>query len=189
MSDDFVQIENCFYLGRVSKVHGLKGNVSVKIEADNPEEYSNLESVFLKIQGKLVPFFVEEISIGAKGMANIKFEDIEAERWAKFLIGAEMYLPEEMLPELDETTFYFHEIKGYTVVDTVHGEIGEVQEVIEYPHHSILSVNCNGTEVLIPIADATIGDVDRSKNILHVSTPEGLLDLYLNNETEDDFLD
>jgi len=188
MPEDFVQIDDCFYLGRVTKVHGLKGNVSAKIEADTPEEYLDLESVFLKIQGKLVPFFIEEITINSKGMATITFEDVKSERWAKFLVGAEMHLPEEMLPELDETTFYYHEINGFTVIDTNHGEIGLIKEVLEYPNHSILSVIYKGIEVLIPIADETIGNVDRVGKTLQVTTPEGLLEVYLNDEKEDDFL-
>ena len=58
--------EDCYQLGEVIKTHGLKGEVSVLLDVDFPEEYSELESVFLQMEGNLVPFFIDSIQIHDK---------------------------------------------------------------------------------------------------------------------------
>ncbi len=47
-------------LGRISKVHGFEGAVTVKLEKNLIENIPDMESVFLEIEGKPVPFFIEE---------------------------------------------------------------------------------------------------------------------------------
>lgn len=70
-----MNIDACYQLGYVIKKHGVKGEVSVLLDVDFPEEYSELESVFVEINQKLVPFFIEAIQI-RDDKAVIKFEHI-----------------------------------------------------------------------------------------------------------------
>ena len=55
--------EDCFYLGRVAKTHGLKGEVTIKLEADDPSAYLEMKHFFLEINKVLTPFFVEKITM------------------------------------------------------------------------------------------------------------------------------
>jgi len=57
--------------------------------------------------------------------------------------------------------------------------IGIITEVLEYPHQAVLSINFRNKEILIPITDEIIVNVDRDKKHLYTNTPEGLIDLYL----------
>ena len=75
--------------------------------------------------------------------------------------------------------FYFHEIIGFTVVDTEKGELGPVTDVLEYPTQAILQVMKGKKEILIPILDQVIQNVDRDNKILTITAPEGLIDMYL----------
>jgi hypothetical protein len=75
--------------------------------------------------------------------------------------------------------FYYHEIVGFTVVDTEKGELGAVSEVLEYPTQAILQIMHGKKEILIPILDHVIQNVDRDKKILTITAPEGLIDMYL----------
>ncbi|WPC11379.1 hypothetical protein LEQ05_03310 [Riemerella anatipestifer] len=52
--------EDCYFLGKITRKHGLSGNVILKLDTDQPEFYNKLESIFVEINGLLVPFFIEK---------------------------------------------------------------------------------------------------------------------------------
>ncbi len=170
--------EDCFYLGRVAKTHGLKGEVTIKLEADDPSAYLEMKYFLLEINKVLTPFFVEKIAMnGDKFFVGV--QDVKTIEQAQNLVGKSVYLPMEMLPKLSGNQFYFHEIKGFTVVDTEKGVLGPVSEVLEYPTQAILQVMKEDKEILIPILDQVIRNVDRDKRMLTITAPDGLIDMYL----------
>ncbi len=170
--------EDCFYLGRIAKTHGLKGEVTIKLEADDPTVYLEMKHFFLEINKVLTPFFVEKITASGDKF-YVAVQDIKTVEQAQNLVGKAVYLPLEMLPQLSGKQFYYHEIVGFTVVDTEKGELGPVTEVLEYPTQAILQVMKGKKEVLIPILEHVIQNVDRDKKILTITAPEGLIDMYL----------
>ena len=50
--------DECYRLGHIVKTHGLKGAVTIELDVDYPEEYDEMESVFLEQSGNLIPFFI-----------------------------------------------------------------------------------------------------------------------------------
>jgi 16S rRNA processing protein RimM len=170
--------EDCFYLGRVSKTHGIKGEVTIKLDVDDPSAYTGMKYFLLNINKVLTPFFVEKIvSSGDKFFVTI--QDIRTIEAASALTGKEVYLPLEMLPKLSGKQFYYHEIKGFVLIDAEKGELGPINEVIEYPTQAIIQVFKDKKEILIPILDQVIQKVDRKAKKLYVKAPEGLIDMYL----------
>ena len=173
-----MRIEDCYQLGYVSKTHGLQGEISVILDVDVPEAYEELESVFLELpnSGTLIPFFVDTIDIQAQ-RALIKFEDIDSIEQAQELVKANLYLPLNTLPELEDGQYYFHEIIGYRVVDEQLGELGSVKDVYAGSGQDLIAMDYKNQEVLIPINDELVPRVDKSAQIVHTNLPEGLLDL------------
>ena len=170
--------EDCFYLGKIAKTHGLKGEVTIKLDADDPSAYLEMKHFFLEINKVLTPFFVEKITPNGDKFF-VQVQDIKTVEQAQNLVGKSVYLPLEMLPKLSGKQFYYHEIVGFTVVDTEKGELGPVTEVLEYPTQAILQVMKDKKEVLIPILEQVIQNVDRDKKVLTITAPEGLIDMYL----------
>ena len=170
--------EDCFYLGRVAKTHGIKGEVTLRLDVDDPSAYLNMKYFLLEINKVLTPFFVERIvSSGDKFYVTI--QDIKTVEAASALTGKEVYLPMEMLPKLTGKQFYYHEVKGFMVVDAEKGELGPINDVLEYPTQAILQVFKGQKEILIPILDHVIQKVDRKAKKLYITAPEGLIDMYL----------
>ena len=128
--------EQCYDLGFVSKTQGYKGTLILHLEVDFPESYSNLESVYVLKNNKLIPFFIEDIAILHKGFARVKFEDVDTEEQSLALVKCKLYLPIDTLPELEDDQFYYHEIVGFTVIDSSLGDIGIVIEHIDIPGKS-----------------------------------------------------
>ena len=112
-------------------------------------------------------------------LLRVDFEGVKDEASADKIIGSELYLPLNMLPPLTGNKFYFHEVIGFTLMDEVHGNIGVVKAVNDSASQELFEVEKDGKELLIPISDDFIKEVDRDNKIILIETPEGLVDLYL----------
>ena len=173
-----MNIDECYQLGYVIKKHGLKGEVNVLLDVDDPVQYTALESVFVEINQKLVPFFIESIQIKGN-KALVRFEDINSVEQAEQLQSCALYLPLTLLPKLDDHRFYYHEIIGYQVVDQRLGAIGKVKDVYTSGKQDLLAIEFQSKEILVPVSDEVVGKVDRELATLAVTLPEGLLEIYL----------
>lgn len=169
--------DECFYLGRITKPFGVKGQVVFFLDVDDPEEYATLDSVLIDVKGTLVPHFIKELRLNGN-KATVTFEELSPEE-SLALVGRELYLPLDVLPQLEGNRFYFHEVVGFAVIDQQRGPIGTLQSVIEYPAQPLFQIDCNGTEILIPVIDPVIKQVDREGRTLHIAAPKGLIELYL----------
>jgi len=175
-----VELKDCFYLGKITKKYSFKGELIISLDTDEPEIYKNLKSVFININGRLIPYFIEKSKSQKKATLRVKFEDINSEEEALSIINKEVYLPLENLPELKGKKFYYHEIIGYNVVDTNHGNIGIIIKVEDKTSQSIFIIKNNGKEILIPVNDNIIQMINRKNKTIHITAPNGLIDLYLN---------
>jgi 16S rRNA processing protein RimM len=173
---------DCFHLGYIAKLHGFKGEVSLFLDVTNPEDYATLDAMFIEINGHLTPFFVESLKLKNKGFAAIKLEGVNTENDARLLLRKNVYLPASILPELEGTNFYDHEIVDFSVEDINHGDIGKVVQIIDLSANPLIQIEKDGVELLIPLQDNVILEVDRKNKILKVSAPPGLVELYLGNK-------
>lgn len=168
--------EECYYLGKITKPYGLKGEVILFLDVDSPEEYADLDSAFVEIKGNLIPYFFQIQNINGN-KATVAFEDITKEE-ALGLVGCELYLPLENLPKLTGNQFYYHEVTGFKIVDSKHGDIGTLQTILDYPAQPLFQIMKGETEILIPLIDQVIDKVDRAQKTIFITAPAGLIDLY-----------
>ncbi|MBS4012241.1 MAG: 16S rRNA processing protein RimM [Bacteroidetes bacterium] len=175
-----MEISECFLLGYVSKLFGYKGDVIFFIDADEPENYLEMESVFVKKNNKLIPFFIDRIQKHSKqNNLIVKFQDINSAEQAELLVGSELYLPLSFLPKLTGNKFYFHEVIGFKVSDKDKGIIGEIKDIIDVGSTPIFQVFAGHKEILLPIHDNFLVSVDKDSKTIFYKAPEGLIDMYL----------
>lgn len=174
-----MKLKDCFFIGHVSRKHGYKGDLLIKLDVDDPLRYKNLESVFLNKKGRLIPFFVSSCKLTQKGFLHIHFEGIDNEIEADKLQNCGLYLPLSFLPPLAGNKFYYHEIEGFTVIDKNYGKVGVMKEVVNEAVQALFCIENGAKEVLIPIVDSVIDKVDRENKCLHLICPEGLIEIYL----------
>ncbi len=170
--------DDCFYLGRIAKTHGIKGEVTIRLDVDDPSAYHDMKYFLLEINKVLTPFFVEKLTCSGDKVF-VKVQDINTVEAASALTGKEVFLPLELLPKLSGKQFYYHEVKGFLLIDEIHGELGPINDVIEYPTQAIIQVFKDKKEILIPILDQVIQKVDRKTKKLYIQAPDGLIDMYL----------
>ena len=171
--------DDCFFFGKITKTHGLKGEITIKLDVANPGDFSALKYVLVEEKGNLIPYFIENQKINGDKMF-VQLQDVRKVEQAAAFLGKAVFLPNELMPELDEDEFYYKEIVGFKLVDVAKGEIGKISDVLEYPTQAVIQVMKEGKEILIPIHDDIIEKVDKKAKTLTVNTPEGLIDMYLN---------
>lgn len=170
---------DCFFFGKITKTHGLKGELTVKLDVANPGDFKDLRYVLIEDRGNLIPYFIENQKINGDKMI-VQLQDVKKVEQAVAFMGKAVFLPNELMPELEDDDFYFQEIVGFKMVDVLKGEIGEISNVLEYPTQAVIQVMKDGKEILIPIHDDIIQKVDKKAKILTVKAPEGLINMYLN---------
>jgi 16S rRNA processing protein RimM len=171
--------EDCFYLGRIVKKYSFKGELLAKLDTDQPELYEYLDAMFVQVRNNLIPFFIESSQLHKSDLLRIKFEDVDSEADADALLKSELYLPLEFLPKLEGNKFYFHEVIGFNITDKSFGNIGVIKAINDSTAQALFEVDRDGIEILIPMNDEFIVEVNRKNKTITVETPPGLIDLYL----------
>jgi len=136
-----------------------------------------LESIFVELNTGLVPFFIEKCQLHKSALLRIKFDQVNNEQEAESLIKKEVYLPLNMLPPLEGTKFYYHEVIGFEILENDQ-PVGTVIKILDQGVQALFEIKKeDGTSSLIPIHDDFILEVNRDSKRIHVQLPEGLLDL------------
>ena len=168
--------EECFFLGIISKKHGYKGDVNVKLDVNIYEKYKELDYIFIDLNGNLVPFFISSLRFKNNNIALVKFEDINNEDSANSLIGKSIYLPLDLLEE-DERPL--KALLHFQVIDINHAELGQLIAIQENNLQDLMVIDFKGKELLIPFVENYIESIDHKKKEIYLKTPDGLIDLYL----------
>ncbi|PRD54272.1 ribosome maturation factor RimM [Sphingobacterium gobiense] len=172
-----MNINEAFYIGYITKTRGLKGELQLFFEFEDYDEL-DLDVLFLEVNKKLVPYFVDSIKLHNNSTAYLNLEDIDHVDKTKELIKKKVYLPKDKMPERDPDDFRYTDLIGYVVVDEHDGEIGEIIDVQEFPQQFIATVDFAGKELMFPLSEDLILGIDEDEHIIEVELPEGLIDLY-----------
>ncbi|HNS17286.1 MAG TPA: ribosome maturation factor RimM [Bacteroidales bacterium] len=168
---------DCCYVGRIVKSFGYKGQVMVLFNQDTAETFAAIPSLFIELEGELVPFFLEDFQIRGDDTALVRFDDISSESQAKHLLNRDLYIPRDALPGRDHAPKLATWIEGYKVFDQRQGYIGDVRDLISLKEQELLKVAGPVKEILIPAVEPFIIRIDKRRREIHLDLPEGLLDL------------
>lgn len=177
--------DECFYLGYFSKLIGTKGELALQLDVDSPSDYIHLNRVLVQMKKEdqqLVPFFFQKTELQDKAVLRCKFEDINKISMAKSLIGKAVYLPLNQLKPLKDDQFYYHEVIGFEIIDLQYGSLGKIKEVIDLHSSQLFVVKSKKKEkkeILIPIHDDILCEIDKKLQTITVDCPSGLIDLYI----------
>lgn len=173
-----ISINEVTKIGYITKTRGLKGEIQVYFDFSDYEEV-DFEVLFIEIDKKLVPFFVESAQIHQNSTGYFFLEDIDHIDKAQALVKKSVYLQNDKMPVREEGDFYINDLKGYVVHDKAHGELGEIIEINEFPQQDIAVVQYHGKELLFPLNENFIVEINEEEGILEVDLPDGLIDVYI----------
>lgn len=172
-----IRKKDCTLLGTLVKTHGTKGSILLLFRDLNIEDIKGKESVFVEIDGLLVPFFIEEFHERTKDSANIKLRDIRTEIQAKEFIGYDVYIAKSQVRRKKRETTGIQGIAGYRVEDQNLGFIGIAESIADIANNPLLRVQHEGRVYLIPVHQDIIIEIDDKEKVIVVEAPEGLFEL------------
>lgn len=165
--------DSVYKIGTITRTHGVRGEVSMSF-TDDVWDRAEAEYLVLRIDGILVPFFLEEYRFRSEYVALLKFIDYDTAEAAEKLRGVEVYFPYECTPQRDaDEPYEWRSLVGFRVIDVQHGEIGLIDRVDDSTANVLF---CIGSR-LIPAVEDFVQEMDFSKRTILMNLPEGLLDL------------
>lgn len=179
--NDLIQI------GYIVKAKGLKGAVKVSFEAfflDFLAENA-ADCIFVKSKTGIVPYFIEKTNFKALPYPLVHFEDVDTREKAQRIEKCAIYFeqaPLQMYIDQEAEEWTWADLIGFTLLKTDGSELGKIEEIFDLPQQEVAQVFYKGEEVLIPLNEDFIQDLDMDKRELTVELPEGLLELYIDKE-------
>src|SRR5688500_2687620 len=125
-----MNIDTCYKIGFIMKPHGLKGQVTIALDPEAPDDFSSIDTVFVHVRERLLPFFIEGISLKGN-KAFLKLEEINTPEDAQHISKSALYLPKTARPKSGRGAFYDDEVIGFEVADTAIGSLGKITEVVQ----------------------------------------------------------
>ncbi len=167
---------NLYPLGKISKVHGLSGEISFTLNSVIVFD-EELQYLFVEIDGIPVPFFVEEMRFSTDTTGFLKFEDVDRAEEARFLTGLPLFIEKKYL--IDDSVVQNDEgyYEGFLIVDEFAGNIGIVKYIDTTTDNHLFVLESDGNEILIPVSEEYIQNIDNDKRMIYMRLPEGLLEL------------
>lgn len=166
-------------VGRVARVHGLRGQIVVNPETDFPDARFRIGSVVYRVatDGEPEPLKIAAVRFH-RGRPIVGFEGVESIDQAEALTGVELRVPVASLEKLPAGAFYHHDLAGCRV-QTQSGEVvGEVDRVEGESSASRLVVTTGrGDEVLVPLATDICVSIDVGRKSIVIEPPAGLLEV------------
>ncbi len=163
-----------FTIGKVTGVHGLNGNLKVWSYAESVETFSPGRTVLLKYEndaGKT--YTINKVWPHKKGIL-LNLNGIDNRTLAENLMGYNIMIDREQLPEPDDDSWYWEDLIGLDVHDEKKGFIGNITQIFPTGANDILVVTLNDQETLVPMHEQFVASVDLQKRLVSVRLPEGL---------------
>jgi 16S rRNA processing protein RimM len=173
---DPVAYNSDILLGRITKVSGYEGALTVKLERLFSGELPHMESVFLEIEGRPVPFFISDSEYSGADILRLKFDGYNSSDKVIEFVGCRVFLTTST-PAVNRIK-EMKSLIGYTVLTSDRVALGKVDEVIENPGQWLLNViSASHKTILIPLHEDLIVKIDNRKKLLIMEIPEGLTEI------------
>lgn len=172
-----IREEEVYKIGVFTKTHGISGELSFTF-TDDVFDRVDAEFLVCKMDGIMVPFFMEEYRFKSDATALVKLEDIDSESSARRMVGVEVYFPLDLVGEETPEEYTWNYFTGFQVEDEEIGILGTIEYVNDETANVLFEVRRpDGNDLLIPAHEEFIVSVDHKGRHIVVSLPEGLLSL------------
>ncbi|MEM7007799.1 MAG: ribosome maturation factor RimM [Thermodesulfobacteriota bacterium] len=163
--------------GKISKVHGLEGEVKFLPHSRQLDNISTLDRIFIYKRPDAPP---SELKIKKRRIHNnaafFKIEGVDSIQDAQALVGSEVHVETSDLKELDEDEYYWFDLIGLKTYTDKGEFIGIVDSLVDRSMQSLLVVKDGDKEHLIPLTEPIVQKIDLKNSKIIISTIEGLIE-------------
>jgi 16S rRNA processing protein RimM len=163
-------------LGRIIKTSGYEGAVAVKLEKIFTENIPQMESAFLEIEGRPVPFFISGLEYSGADILKLWFEGYDSDEKISEFIGCRIFLTSGMSNNILKESK--QNIIGYKVFEQNDKLLGSISEVLPNNGQWLINViSITRKNILIPFHEHFIVRIDKKKKVIFMNIPEGLTEI------------
>ncbi|MDH3348271.1 MAG: ribosome maturation factor RimM [Desulfobulbaceae bacterium] len=162
-------------VGKITKAHGILGEVKIYSYSGEPENFLHYKTIYLEGMGSkgMHPLTIKRCRVQSN-VVLAKLKGIDSRTEAERLVGSEILIDGADLAPLGADEFYWHDLVGKDVRTDDERIIGKVSNIFNNGAHDILTVYDGQREYLIPMRDEFVVSIDDE---IRVSLPPGLLDI------------
>ncbi|WP_339133753.1 MAG: ribosome maturation factor RimM [Candidatus Electrothrix sp. GW3-4] len=163
-------------LGKVTKAHSIRGEIKVHPFSGSPETMLQYAEIFLGSEDGVTPttYQVKRARV-QKNAVLLQLEGCSDRNAAEKLVGFQVHVHKDALPEPDPDEFYLRELEGKLLKTTEGRAVGRVIGFLVNSAQDILRVKGDGEEYLIPLIPEFLHAVHEDE--VTVSLPPGLLEI------------
>jgi 16S rRNA processing protein RimM len=163
-------------IGKISKIHGYEGAVTIRLERNFSDNIHEMESVFIETDGRPVPFFIDYSEQPDSSTLRLKFTDYNSIDRVKEFIGCKIYLTEsDMSVTPVENPLG---LRNFMVFSESNIYVGKISEIIENPGQLLLNlVSESDKNILLPLHEDLILEIDAENKIIRMILPDGITDI------------
>lgn len=165
-----IQLDEVIQIGTVSRTHGKQGELQCVMLNDYWDE-ADATFLILSIDHILVPFRVLEWRTKGADSILFRLSGIENETDATKLMGTKAYMLRKDITDPTDASLTWQDLVGYCVTDSDQGELGVVTFVDESTANTLLTIKGEKDDILIPIHEDFIREIDTDRHILHLCLP------------------
>ena len=164
--------ENLLRIAQVLKSNGTDGALIIGLQDFGPEDIDTQEPVFIYFDGLPVPFYFESFQEKGRNRALVRLTGVSSLKDAEELVGQGIFLQADALDGEEEG---FEALIGWMLLDKNREEIGEITDFEDIPGNPCLYVETSRGQIMIPLHEELILEVDEERQQLVMDVPAGLL--------------
>lgn len=164
-------------VARIGKAHALRGEVTVQVHTDVPQERFVPGTVFTTDPASAGPLTLSSARLH-QGTWLLGFEGVSDRSAAEALRNTKLLLDLDEADDDDDDGWYEEDLVGLRVESPSGEVLGTVSGLLVRPAQDLLVVTLtSGGEALVPFVEAIVPEVDPEAGRIVLDAPDGLLDL------------
>jgi 16S rRNA processing protein RimM len=168
MTKDFVPI------GRVIRPHGVRGRIKLEYFGEDACRFPPAREIFIEVKtGSLQTYEILGTTPQPPRLI-LHLKGIERREEVEPLVGKEVFIKREVLPDLGEGEYYWMDLLGMSVETQEGKRIGRVKEIFSTGANDVYVVEGKRGEIFLPATGEVIQDIDPEKGVMKVNRKEGL---------------
>ncbi len=168
-----------FDIGRITRPHGLRGEMKAVLTTEFPERFRAMDSVIVQPSGNVATRYKVISARSQKDFVILRLEGIDSVEAAERLRGSLLRVTREELIPLPPGHFYIFDLVGLQVFTDSGQLLGKVKEVLQPGANDVYVVERTDRgkeDILLPAIKDVVKDIDVDSGRMVVHLLPGLVE-------------
>jgi 16S rRNA processing protein RimM len=162
-------------VGKFRRPHGIRGEIIMTVLTDYPDLIT--PGITLFVGNNYHQYTIRSIRWHGGDML-IALAELPDRTAVEIFRNIMVYMKGEDIPELSEGEYYIHQLVGLDVITDQDQKLGVIKEIILTGANDVYLVDTeSGKDILLPVIDEVVLDINHDEGFVLVHIIPGLLDI------------